>query len=159
MAKILCDNKINIFHTDESLISRIKSEIETDNLLKNFIPRPVDQTNWYKWNLDNWGTSIDIEDGQIIDNISSHELECLFTTRTSPPIAAYEHLTKMGFVIQAFFHIPQWNMCGTWNKVDKEDSFEYNFEDENWRVDFPEFLIEDLCLEELYQDWLEYKTI
>jgi hypothetical protein len=159
MNKIFCDNKINIFNMNKDAISRIKISIESDSLFNNWIPRPVDEKNWLKWNLENWGTTKDIIDGQISHVVSPYELECVFTTMTAPPIAAYEHLTKNGFTIQAFFHIPDLTMCGTWNKVTNEESFEYNFENEDWRQDIPPYLIEDLCLEELYQDWLEYKTI
>lgn len=51
----------------------------------NDLSRKFGSTNWYNWNIENWGTKWDLNDG-VTCEIDSERIACNFDTAWSPPV-------------------------------------------------------------------------
>ena len=71
--------------------SEFKEKIEAEELLAYYHPCP-DKDNGYEWQCENWGTKWDISDPVIGSEDS--EFTCYFSTAWSPPVAAFEEISK-----------------------------------------------------------------
>ncbi len=77
----------------KDLYDQIQTKKEFLNVL---VPRPEDQEdNWYKWNVDNWGTKWDLLEDQIKEleytkiNSSTATIEGYVLTAWGPPVDAF----------------------------------------------------------------------
>lgn len=100
-----CQNFINI--TAEKELFE-KFNIDKEFLFKNILPLPKEQEdNWYRWQIDNWGTKWDICDPDLeIREVESGKLllSGFFETAWSPPLKLYEYMSSNGFSIVAYYH-------------------------------------------------------
>ena len=80
-----CENKL-IVRGEKKDMSRFIKTMDVENLLNSFVPLPKEEdTNWYQWHTDNWGTKWDVEihDKMIEDDY----VELSFNSAWGPPIA------------------------------------------------------------------------
>jgi hypothetical protein len=76
--------------------NKIKSsddEETTDFSFMKVIPRPIEEEDWYTWNINNWGTKWDACDAYLIEN--DNHLIYEFSTAWSPPEPIILALSKL----------------------------------------------------------------
>ena len=148
-----CNNSVEIYHDDPKMIERVRTAFNGEGLLQEFIPIPDDlrnivagsvpvaeeaehklkeefnrmtygYTNWYDFCVNEWGTKWEIgADGNPAQDIPGG-LMLGFDSAWSPPIAAYEKLTEMGFRIRAMYYEPGMAFAGVWEEG-QDDYYEY----------------------------------
>jgi hypothetical protein len=74
----------------DKLLLNAKKDDKVFSLEKLF-PMPDTETDWYNWNINNWGTKWDLSDVRIDDNGESVDLK--FESAWSPPINAFEKIS------------------------------------------------------------------
>jgi hypothetical protein len=85
--------------------------------------------NWYDYQVNEWGTKWDVGADSTTDvHPDGKMLHTYFDSAWSPPIAAYEKLTAMGFTVGAMYYEPGMAYCGIWE--DGNDDY-YNLEGMN----------------------------
>jgi hypothetical protein len=148
-----CNNTVELYHEDVAMVERARKAFNDGHLLDEFIPvpeslrivagslgDPVEQKkleedtarnlevhgygNWYDYCVNEWGTKWDVgADGCDADDIPGG-LMLTFDSAWSPPIAAYEKLTDMGFRIRAMYYEPGMGYAGVWEEGD-DNFYEY----------------------------------
>ena len=148
-----CNNSVEIYHTDPAMIERARKAFNGEGLLQEFIPVPQElrdtvsgsmgedkreaheaqqkanvekygYANWYDFCVNEWGTKWEIgADGNPAQDIPGG-LMLGFESAWSPPIAAYEKLTDMGFRIRAMYYEPGMAYAGIWEDG-SDDYYEY----------------------------------
>jgi hypothetical protein len=177
-----CNNTVEIRHEDPVMLERVRTAFNNGALLAEFIPVPEElqitagrtnnpdenqkivdaeesnrekygYSNWYDFCVSEWGTKWDVGgDGAVPHDIDGG-IMISFDSAWSPPIAAYEKLTEMGFIIRAFYHESGMCFAGIW-----EDGFDdyYEFSDMNALEvadTLPEELDEMFCISEQMAEW------
>ena len=136
-----CNNGLTLEHKDSAMVQRAYDALREGRFLQEFIPCPQDlidtvsgfvgegqdaleakQTanrekynyaTWYDYNVNEWGTKWDVggDDG-LMEMINPNTLQASFESAWAPPVAAYEKLCAMGFIIKAFYEEPGMAFCG-----------------------------------------------
>ena len=139
-----CNNNLTLQHADPAMIKRAADALERGEFLEEFIPVPeqlkivagsvgdpdeqaklVAQTtknveelgygNWYDYCVGEWGTKWDVGgDGSTDVHPDGLMLHTYFDSAWSPPIAAYEKLTAMGFTVGAMYFEGGMSYAGIW---------------------------------------------
>jgi hypothetical protein len=96
-----CKNVAVFHHPDNEMMYKLKEAISNNELLNSFIPRDVNNEDWYNWCIDNWGTKWDI----IIDKVKTEnkDVEIIFESAWTPPINFYNTMAEKGFHIKAAY--------------------------------------------------------
>ena len=155
-----CDNSLRISHEDKSKVDALYDQLmkvsdpesDVDGVLDFLIPNPAKEWD-YGWSVDNWGTKWDVhpEDFEREDDNTIH---MNFMSAWSPPTYAYDKLVTAGWDIDAYYHEPGMAFCGHYADGD-DQQYEIDFEDENWRNDIPEDVIDFAGLEYDYESFKE----
>ena len=169
-----CANGITLRHADSQMIERVLKGRE--GLLMEFIPCPAElhdheapirdpklaerfaeqygATDWYNWQVQNWGTKWDFA-LDCVENPDPNTVTASFDTAWSPPIEAYNKLLALGFEIEAFYYEPGMQYVGKW--VDGEDEcIEYGGATADTVRDMiGEELDDYFCISEQMADWEE----
>ena len=173
-----CNNSASFYHEDKSMIERASKALSEGKLLNEFIPVPAqlaeatasfgdeykDQNeknlaetgyaSWYDFCVSEWGTKWDVEaySNEVSDD--GHTLECSFDTAWSPPVAAYEKMKELGFVINAEYYEPGCAFVGEW--LDGDDyTYEIPGTSEEVKDVIPEHLDEAWGISENMAEWEE----
>ena len=177
-----CNNSVEIYHTDPAMIERVRTAFNGEGLLQEFIPVPEDlrnivagsvpvaeeaehklkeefnrltygYTNWYDFCVNEWGTKWEIgADGNPAQDIPGG-LMLGFESAWSPPIAAYEKLTEMGFRIRAMYYEPGMAFAGIWEDG-SDDYYEYgDLDSKGIAEELPEELDEAFGISESAAEW------
>lgn len=177
-----CNNTVEIRHEDPVMLERVRTAFNNGALLAEFIPVPEElqitagrtnnpdenqkivdaeesnrekygYSNWYDFCVSEWGTKWDIgADGSVPQDIDGG-LMLSFDSAWSPPIAAYEKLTEMGFQIRAFYHESGMCFAGIWEDG-FDDYYEYGDMNSLEAADtLPEELDEMFCISEQMAEW------
>jgi hypothetical protein len=161
-----CCNSISITHEDTSKVDALEDVLkkniaqsedeeqdESIGVLMHLLPRPDSENeNWYSWNIENWGTKWDI---QVFDyERDDNYLMFSFDSAWSPPVALYKTLYEQGWDIDAQYFESGYGFVGEFSDG-FDEYYEYDFDDENWRDEIPEDLIEYAYLESEYEFYLE----
>ena len=139
-----CNNNLTLQHEDPAMIKRAADALERGEFLEEFIPvpeqlkivagsvgDPVEQakleadtkrnqeelgySNWYDFQVNEWGTKWDVGgDSQTDIHPDGKMLHTYFDSAWSPPIAAYEKLTAMGFTVGAMYYEGGMAYAGVW---------------------------------------------
>ena len=139
-----CNNNLTLTHEDPAMILRAKEALDRGEFLAEFIPvpeqlqivagsvgDPVEQakleadtkrnqeelgySNWYDYCVGEWGTKWDVGDEGATDiHPDGKMLHTYFDSAWSPPIAAYEKLTEMGFTVGAMYYEGGMAYAGVW---------------------------------------------
>jgi hypothetical protein len=76
-------------------------------------------SDWYSWNIANWGTKWEACE-PFISGHDSNFLSASYDTAWSPPTRFYEHLQELGFVVRAYYFEPGMGFCGIWDDGDDQ---------------------------------------
>lgn len=87
--------------------------------------------NWYDWCVAEWGTKWDIgrqaerhESAEVEADAQGNEfIEVDFESAWSPPTGAYDKLTDLGYIIEAYYYEPGVGFCGRYDS-DGDQTFE-----------------------------------
>lgn len=172
-----CNNTVEISHEDPAMIARVREAFNKGALLNDFFPCPAElhehdapirdpelsarfleqygATDWYNWQVQNWGTKWDIGADGYEAQDSNGTLTLTFDSAWSPPIGAYEKLLELGFSVRAYYYEPGMCFAGIWE--DGEDDFyEYGeMNSEQVAAEFPKVLDEMFCISESMAEYEE----
>ena len=96
-----CNNYLKVTSPVAEDIQKFKKKAKPDKekneetclSLEKLCPRPKsEEKNWYDWNCDNWGTKWDVDASLL--NSSDNELNYSFDSAWSPPVEAFEKISK-----------------------------------------------------------------
>ena len=148
-----CSNYVSIRHDDAEKIKQMQSSIDEGNLFETFAPLG----EWdYAKAVEVWGTKWDAHQADV-QNVTpdGKAIDLSFDTAWGPPTGFYDKLTEQGFSVDATYHEPGMCFAGHYTSENGDDSYEYDFSNENWRDDISD---EDvlMLLEGEYECYLEY---
>ena len=154
-----CNNTLTLTHTEPAMIERARKALQTGTLLDEFIPVPIEMLEteaWYGFRIGNWGTKWDVglDQGGIFTD-KEHTIGFTFCSAWSPPTAAYEKLSDLGFEIEATYYEPGMNFCGYWDNT-TDDFYEIRGDSEWVRDHVPEIIDRNEGISEGMADW-EYE--
>lgn len=133
-----CSNSGTIYHDDVELIKRAQTALADGRLFDEFVPCPeplkeavasfsadyqeqnekneaeFGYSSWYDFAVTEWGTKWDASPYGHEITEDGHTLEFSFDTAWSPPIAFYEKMKDLGFVINAEYYEPGCAFVGEW---------------------------------------------
>lgn len=140
----------------ESYLNALQTRSDDNpiGVLSYFFPRPLEEEdNWYSWNVHNWGTKWDVTDFEWQRDGNAFHLN--FDTAWGPPVGVYEHITDNEvWTVDATYE--ESGMCFVGRYSDGVDeTYEYDFDDENWRDHIPEEIVEEFGLDYSYEDYQE----
>lgn len=171
-----CANTVNISHEDPAMIARVQEAFNKGSLLNEFFPCPAElhehdspqrdealakrfleqygATDWYEWQVKNWGTKWDVgADGQPALVQDANSLTLNFDSAWSPPTAAYERLQELGFKILAYYYEPGMCFAGKWEDG-VDDYYEYSeMTSEEAAATLPDDLDECFGISESMAEW------
>lgn len=158
-----CSNYVEMHNEDKSKVDELQAVLERDSqeeeegILMHLLPRPSEENeNWYSWNVENWGTKWDVR-AHDWNRIDDNTIDISFDSAWGPPTVAYENLEEdQGWTINAKYEEPGMAFVGEWVEG-FEETYEYDFEDEDWRDTIPDHLIEYAGLDEEYESWKEWQ--
>ena len=139
-----CNNNLTLQHEDPAMIKRAAEALDRGEFLQEFIPVPEDLKitagslgsgpeqlelerktaenlekygygNWYDYSVGEWGTKWDVgDDGATDVHPDGKMLHTYFDSAWSPPVAAYEKLTELGFTVGAMYYEGGMSYAGVW---------------------------------------------
>lgn len=149
-----CGNWVSIRHADPEKIKQMQAAVSEGNLFETFAPLG----EWdYAKAVETWGTKWDAHDADV-QNITQdgQAIDLYFDTAWGPPTGFYDKLTEQGFDVDATYHEPGMCFAGHYTSENGDDSYEYDFSNENWRDEIGDTDVIDL-LEGEYESYLEYQ--
>ena len=157
-----CDNSVTICHDDKEKVDALydqlmlvsDNESDADDVLQYLVPNPSGEWD-YGWSVDNWGTKWDIHP-EHFERDDDNTITMNFQSAWSPPTYAYDKMLEDGWEIDAYYHEPGMAFCGHYANGD-DQQYEINFEDEDWKDNIPEDLIDYAGLEYDYEQWKEWQ--
>ena len=122
-----CANNLTVEHDDPAMLDKFVEAFKDGKVCETFIGKSPEGTDWYDWNVANWGTKWDIGGEQCGEPVRDNKRVMVsFDSAWSPPIGLYEKLVEDGFLIHASYFEPGLGFCGTWingwdNYIDYSD--------------------------------------
>lgn len=149
-----CSNWAFIHHDNPEKIKQMQAAVTENNLFETFVPLG----EWdYAKAVETWGTKWDAN-GAEVQHVSDdgNGVSLYFDTAWGPPTEFYNKLTEQGFTVDATYHEPGMCFAGHYTSENGDDSYEYDFSNENWRDEIGNVEVIDL-LESEYENYLEYQ--
>lgn len=145
-----CSNTVILRHDEPAMITRAVKAINRGEFLQEFIPVPTDLTetiagsvgdpveqellearsaankkkygyeNWYDFCVNEWGTKWDVGEEGSAQHINENMVQFGFESAWSPPVAAYEKLQEMGFMVDAMYYEPGMAFAGVFDEFGDE---------------------------------------
>jgi hypothetical protein len=150
-----CMNTVTITG-DADKVAAIEAAAKNDSLLEHLAPIG----DWdYGTAVETWGTKWEIQGADVwIDDDGVMTIN--FDSAWSPPTEAYEKYIEKNpdMSIEASYYESGLCFIG-WYKSSEEidESFNIDFEDEDWRDGIPQDLIDDWGLDDEYETWKEWQ--
>ena len=145
-----CMNSVEIVGDVETL-EAIAAAAKEGKLLEYLAPIG----EWdYNTAVEAWGTKWDVTCDDPHLDLDSNTLTMHFDSAWSPPVNAYQKGEESHDIrITAYYYEPGMMFTG------KYADFEYSldFEDENWKDDIPDDIIDHWDLESEYESWKEWQ--
>lgn len=159
-------NHLSLKHDDQRVLHIAISAWNMNKFFATLIPEPVELTTkttppdpsedyrkdmeLLNWRLSNWGTKWDIDNEAQIIPSDADSFKVSFGSAWTPPLAAYQRLSELGFQIEASYFSPDKRTVGC---LSSEDGYVDQFIEEwseKWLMSniLPK-LIEDFELIEL----------
>jgi hypothetical protein len=174
-----CNNSLTVSHDDPSMLDRFVKGYEGEGVFNEFLPLPVElkgtvapfcgseaearrlveaygATDWYDWQVKNWGTKWDItDDGNGYTRPNPNTLSVGFDTAWAPPMEFYQYLESIGFRVEATYF--ESGMCFVGRYADGVDDYYDYSELSADEVDeqIPAELNEEFCISEMMREWEE----
>lgn len=105
--------------------------------------------------VENWGCKWEASEVSCEIEYDTQTMMLDFDTPWGPPIAAYQAgEAKHDLEIMASFYEPGMAFVGCYEDME-EETFDIDFEDENWRDNIPSNLVEEWSLDDDYDNWKE----
>jgi hypothetical protein len=149
-------NIVTISSDDGELINKVidaalKSK-ESESFFNVLVPRPVSEdSDWYSWNVNNWGTKWDT--GVDLVEKADNSVTLSFDTAWSPPIGFYAALEEMGYEVDAYYFEPGMCFAGHYNDG-MDDYYEYSGMNSSEVAEMlPMELNEIFCISESMAEW------
>jgi len=145
-----CNNYATFSHADPAKIAKLLEAAQNNELFGTFVP--LSSGEWdYMTAVNEWGTKWE---ASILDAYQNNDIaEMSFDTAWSPPVAFYDALTKLGFNVDATYIEEGMCFAGHYTSTDGDYSVDYDFSDEEWRLDVDDEVVVDL-LENAYENYL-----
>ena len=156
-----CLNSLRLAHDNPEMIERAVRAAGEGRLLSEFVPCPqalldteeirtfdpvardeIDAkreaniaeygyASWYDWCIANWDTKWDV-DCHAVKREDANNAFMAFDSAWRPPIAFYEQLEQLGFIVEAYWYEPGMMFCGL-----REDCVDNHYDihgDSEWVV-------------------------
>lgn len=181
-----CNNDLNLYHDDAEMISRAEKALKEERFFTEFLPCPKElsstvsgcveegyarelhdfqkelnlkyfgHTDWYSWNVNKWGTKWEVCEPCVV-RVSDKVLSCSFDTAWSPPVAFYEKMAELGFIVQAYYYEPGMAFCGSW---DEGEDYFYEIEgNSDWvKENIPHEIDQAFCISQGMAEWEEQEA-
>ena len=171
-----CSNSVSFYHDDVEMIKRAQIALCGGRLFDEFVPCPeqlkeatasfseeyaeqnernIKETgyaSWYDFAVNEWGSKWDCEPYSNEISEDGHTLQCSFDTAWSPPVAFYEKMKDLGFVINAEYYEPGCAFVGEW--LDGDDYvYEIPGTAAEAREEIPEHLDENWGISSYLEEW------
>lgn len=105
--------------------------------------------------VENWGCKWEASEVSCEIEYDTQTIMLNFDTAWGPPIAAYQAgEAKHDLEIMASFYEPGMAFVGCYEDME-EETFDIDFEDENWCDNIPSNLVEEWSLDDDYDNWKE----
>lgn len=105
--------------------------------------------------VENWGCKWEASEVSCEIEYDTQTMMLDFDTPWGPPIAAYQAgEAKHDLEIMASFYEPGMAFVGCYEDME-EETFDIDFEDENWCDNIPSNLVEEWSLDDDYDNWKE----
>lgn len=179
-----CNNVVELAHEDPAMLERARDALNRGEFLQEFIPVPEDlkitagflsddeeqkklmeQTarnvekhgygNWYDYCVGEWGTKWDVGGDGVTAEIENGRISTSFDSAWSPPIAAYEKLTEMGFSVRAYYYEGGMCFAGIWEDYNDDFYDLSGMNSDEVKDTLPEALDEMFCISEYMAEWEE----
>jgi hypothetical protein len=179
-----CNNVIELAHEDPAMLERAKDALNRGEFLEEFIPVPASLKivagrvgdgdeqkkleedtaknlevhgygNWYDFCVGEWGTKWDVGGDGMTAEIEDGRITASFDSAWSPPIAAYEKLTELGFAIRAYYYEGGMCFAGVWEDFNDDYYDLGGMNSEQVKEELPEALDEMFAISEYMAEWEE----
>jgi len=151
-----CSNCVTIKSDDKELVAKVIAAAESsreNDFFSKFVPMPESESDWYGWNVTNWGAKWDT--GVNIVDQSDTEIVLSFDTAWSPPIAFYMALEEMGYEVEVYYYEPGMGFAGIY-RDGNDDYYEYaGFTSDEILEMLPSELDEAFFISESVAEWEE----
>ena len=151
-----CMNNATITGPVEKL-NAIVEGIKQDKMLETMVPIG----EWdYGTALDNWGTKWDLQDVDWDLDEANQTLSLNFDSAWGPPTIAYRNYTDANedIIIEASYYEPAMCFIGQYDsETELDQSYEIDFEFNDWADDIPQDLIDTWGLDDEYENWKEWQ--
>jgi hypothetical protein len=170
-----CQNFATLSHPDTAQIQRVMLAAEHYELFSAFVPVPEELTkpiadtvtdedvelsrqrielygydNAYDWCVGNWGTKWDADAEVLMSTPTSVDLD--FDTAWSPPTAWYQHMTALGFTVDAYYYEASMGFCGHWS--DGQDNYyEVGVTSAETEANIPSDINDTFSISEMQWEW------
>ena len=181
-----CNNDLHLYHDDTEMINRAEAALKDGRFFSEFHPCPQElidtvsggvgdgykgelhkfqmelnkkyfgYVDWYDWNCGNWGTKWEVCE-PCVARVSDKALSASYDTAWSPPLAFYEKMAELGFVVRAYYYEPGMAFCGSWD--DGDDCF-YEIEgNSDWvEKNIPHEIDQAFCISQGMAEWEEQEA-
>jgi len=151
-----CMNNATITGPIEKL-NAIVAGIKQDKMLETMVPIG----EWdYGTAVDNWGTKWDPQDVDWEIDEANQTLSLNFDSAWGPPVTAYINYVEDNedVTIEASYYEPGMCFIGEYDsETELDQSYEIDFEDDDWADDIPQDLIDTWGLDVEYENWKEWQ--
>lgn len=180
-----CQNVLTLEHDNPEFIKRAHSAFVKGELLNEFVPVPEELKNpnttshggdnaelydtlrnkmdtkygydsWYSFCVNEWGTKWDVGgDDSFVDEITESTFSVTFDSAWSPPIRAYEKMSKLGFRIDAYYCEEGVGFVGRFSDKNGDEEYEIPQTSKEILEKIPADLDDMFCLSENREFWEE----
>jgi hypothetical protein len=161
-----CMNNVTLRNTNKDLVDALEEHLkevddptnESAEGFANFL-RPNPDGEWdYGWSCENWGTKWDPHP-ENWDREDDETITINFDSAWSPPIELYDYLIEEengDWDVDAYYYEPGMGFLGMYESG-YDSSYDIDFENENWKDEIPEELVDWAYLDGEYENWLEWQ--
>ena len=174
-----CSNTVTLRHDEPAMITRAVEAINRGEFLNEFIPVPqalkdtvagtvtepehmkqradnvkkYGYPDWYDFCTNEWGTKWDVGDEGAAQHINENTVHFYFDSAWSPPVAAYEKLQDMGFMVDAMYYEPGMAYAGVFDEFGDE-CFQFDgMSSSEVRENIPVGLDAEFAISEQMEEW------
>ena len=148
-----CMNSVEITG-DLDKLAEIQVAANEDRLLEYLVPIG----EWeYSKALEQWGTKWEVRCEVYELDVDTATLYLSFDSAWGPPSEAYPKAEEAHDVrISAYYYEPGMMFAGKYDDG-YDESFEIDFENENWKDDIPDDIVDHWDLDSEYDNWKEWQ--
>lgn len=151
-----CNNTIEI-RADKEMLDEFESFLKESDGKDWFtffkpLPEHLKDEGWYEWSIENWGCKWNC-DAQDWKRVDENTISFWFDSPWGPPIALYETMTEMEYLVEASYHEEGMAFVGEFVDGFNET---YEYSDVDSLEDIPDHIVEQWNLREMLMDREEW---